>query len=552
MIAWSVDPQIAERQMQAVIFCLVAFGYIDADFDRRERRFVEGHVDALVADRARGIDDPQARAGVVATWTKHYREVLEEMDRDIQCHFTESVAAGESQHDFVVAKLKLGAYELLQRFSPVDQRAMLTVIDALMLADGQIHPNEQAFRDDLAELLQAPIACVDADGTKVEEGRVAHSDPAQLVPVVPVVDPLRPLEWDFADDPETFAAQASADMDLIARVRSLLEAQRVQGRGRLEKAGSFGAFSDESAFLDGHVYVLPSHPARAVELLVIGDLHGCYSCLKAALMQTDFFGRVARYREAPDRHPVPYLVTLGDYIDRGRFSYAGTLRAVLQLYESYPDHVFMLRGNHEYYVEIKGVVMAPVRPSEAMDSIKSRAPKRVLQAYKDLFEAMPNSLVFDQTMYVHAGIPRDATLEKKWRGIHSLNDPEIRFEMMWSDPSEADVIPDALQKENARFPFGRHQFRRFMQTIGCRHMVRGHERVRAGFKRHDTGDEATLATVFSAGGATNRDLPARSSYREVTPMALQVAYADGISTFTPFEIDYARFNDPSLNGFFAS
>ena len=29
MIAWSHDPQVAERQMQAVIFCLVAFAYID-------------------------------------------------------------------------------------------------------------------------------------------------------------------------------------------------------------------------------------------------------------------------------------------------------------------------------------------------------------------------------------------------------------------------------------------------------------------------------------------------------------------------------------------
>ena len=32
-ITWSSDPNVAERQMQAIIFCLVAFGYIDSDFD---------------------------------------------------------------------------------------------------------------------------------------------------------------------------------------------------------------------------------------------------------------------------------------------------------------------------------------------------------------------------------------------------------------------------------------------------------------------------------------------------------------------------------------
>ena len=60
------------------------------------------------------------------------------------------------------------------------------------------------------------------------------------------------------------------------------------------------------------------------------------------------------------------------------FSYAGTLRAVMQLFLAYPDNVFMLRGNHEHYVEIGGKVLAPVRPCEAMDSIKDLAPPEAL------------------------------------------------------------------------------------------------------------------------------------------------------------------------------
>jgi hypothetical protein len=339
-------------------------------------------------------------------------------------------------------------------------------------------------------------------------------------------------------------------MDLIERVLAALAAQRRAGNGKLRGAASFGSFLGQPPFLDQHVYVLPANPAQEVELLVIGDLHGCYSCLKGALMQSDFFTKVERYRKNPVDHPAPYLVLLGDYIDRGRFSYSGILRAVLQLFVSMPEHVFMLRGNHEYYVEIRGQVLAPVRPSEAMDGIKNRASKDVLASYMRLFEELPNMLVFDKTLFVHGGIPRDATLAQKWEGLHSLNDRELRFEMLWSDPSDADAIPEALQAENARFPFGRKQFQRFMSRIGCKTMVRGHERVREGFRLDFDGPEGVLATLFSAGGATNADLPPTSNYREVTPMALTVRYKDGRSTFTPFEIDYARYNDPALNAFF--
>ena len=503
-----------------------------------------------MAERAAAIADATERADVVARWSKHYGEVLDEMDRDILCHFTESVCDGESQQGFVVAKLKLGAFELLGGFSDDDRQSILAAIDELMHADGEVHPNERAFRDDLAKLLDTPLELEEADIEPIEEGVVAFGDAIKPAPRVPDHPLLKPFEWDFASDPEIFAAQAAGDMALIQRALDVLARQRAAGNGKLRGAAGFGAFFGQAPFLDQHVYVLPANPAREVELLVIGDLHGCYSCLKAALMQADFFEKVENHRRDPENHPATYLVLLGDYIDRGRFSYSGTLRAVLQLLTNLPDNVFVLRGNHEYYVEIRGQVLAPVRPSEAMDSIRNRASKDVLAAYMRLFEELPNMLVFDKTLFVHGGIPRDATVEAKWEGLHSLNDKEMRFEMLWSDPSDADVIPEELQAENARFPFGRKQFQRFMGRIGCKTLVRGHERVRDGFRKDYDGPEGVLVTLFSAGGATNADLPETSNYREVSPMALTVRYKDGLSTFTPFEIDYVRYNDPTVNAFF--
>jgi hypothetical protein len=284
---------------------------------------------------------------------------------------------------------------------------------------------------------------------------------------------------------------------------------------------------------------------------VLGDLHGCDSCLKAAIMQSDFFAKVEAFRLDAAKHPEPRLVLLGDYIDRGRFSYNGVLRTVLQLFLAAPDFVYVLRGNHEYYVEYNGRIYGGVRPAEAINTLVHHMPHAMFEAYMRLFEHLPNTLLFGRTLFVHAGIPRDASLREHYADLSSLNDPDLRFQMLWSDPSEADYIPEELQAQNARFPFGRLQFERFMAEIGCTTMVRGHEKIAAGFKTLYEGGRARLLNLFSAGGATNDDLPPDSSYREVTPMALTMHVGPEGTRATPWPIAYERYNDPERNAFFA-
>jgi hypothetical protein len=72
---------------------------------------------------------------------------------------------------------------------------------------------------------------------------------------------------------------------------------------------------------------------------------------------------------------------------------------------------------------------------------------------------MPNMLLFGGLLFVHGGIPRDSTLAERWADLATLNDPDVRFQMMWSDTSTADAIPRQLQEESARFPFGRRKGR---------------------------------------------------------------------------------------------
>jgi hypothetical protein len=336
----------------------------------------------------------------------------------------------------------------------------------------------------------------------------------------------------------------------MQRFLAQLGEQRRAGANRLAGKHTVADFVGERPFLDGHVFVHPAVPGRVYELTVLGDLHGCYSCLKGAVLQADFFAKLEAWR-LDNRKPEPKLVLLGDYIDRGRFSYNGVLRTIMQLYLAAPEHVFPLRGNHEYYIEYRGRIYGGVKPAEAINTLVNHMPGEVFAEYMKLFEELPNMLFFDDMMFVHAGIPRDVDIAAKVHDFAALNDPDLRFQMLWSDPSTADVIPAELQAQNARFPFGKLQFEAFMQKLGCSMLVRGHEKIDAGF-RPMYGDQASLITLFSAGGADNNDLPEESSYRAVTPMAATIRLEAGTAQVTPWLIDYERFNDPKRNRFFAT
>ena len=550
MFNFSSDPYIAENQMRAIIWHLVAVAYIDADFDRREKEFIRTYIKTLVNQRAAAAA-VSVGEDVVARWTEHFDEVLDEVEQRVLGYFHEPTAGGESSAQFVASRLRLGCFELLERFDQEGQEAILQAVERLMLADGVVHPSEQALLDELTALIQVHEE-IELDEIELASTGEVIIAPAQAKPPIAMENHpfLSQFEWDFSQDPQTFERQSTAEMSLLREVVQTLDRQRAAGAGQLAGYSGFSELSPGARFLDGHVWALGPQPDRDYELLVLGDLHGCYSCLKAALMQVDFFKKAQAHADAPQSQPAIYLVFLGDYIDRGRFSFSGTLRAALQLYRKMPEFVFPLRGNHEYYVELGGKVLAPVRPCEAMDAIAPVANNEVFASYMRLFEALPNMLAFGDLLFVHGGIPRSDTFAAEFKGLPSLNGSDLRFQMMWSDPSAAEVIPLALQQASARFPFGRRQFQQFMKRVGSRVMIRGHEKVDEGVRTVYDDPEARLITLFSAGGADNDDLPANSNYRQVRPMALTIRHRAGVSTITPFEIDYRRFNDPRHNAFF--
>jgi uncharacterized tellurite resistance protein B-like protein len=554
MLTFSTNPDVAEQQMNAIIFYLTAFGYIDGDFDFTEKTFVRIYIRQLVTARANAAmpdADGKTRDEVINRFVNHFHEVFEQIDHGVKDLFDEAVADGEDVEKFVYAKLKLRSYEIFQSFEQDNQHELLATIDELIYADGNAHPAEQKFRKELETLLDTHSTLSPADIEILkDQNRVAITDPLAVRTRLEDHPFFSGFEQHYSADPQRLRQQAAGDLELMKRFVAKLEQQRMAGTNRLAGKKTVAEFIGEKPFLDGHVYVHPVVPDRVYELTVLGDLHGCYSCLKGALLQADFFAKLEAWKLDHEK-PEPKLVLLGDYIDRGRFSYNGVLRAVMQLFLAAPEHVFPLRGNHEYYIEYQGRIYGGVKPAEAINTLANHMPGEMFAEYMHMFEALPNMLFFDDLMFVHAGIPRDADVKAKLGDLSGLNDPDVRFQMLWSDPSSADYIPDDLQAQNARFPFGKHQFEAFMQRIGCTMMVRGHEKVDSGFKPIYS-EQTSLISLFSAGGADNADLPEDSSYRTVTPMAATIRLENGTAQVTPWLIDYKRFNDPKRNRFFAS
>lgn len=554
MLTLSSEPDVARQQMLGFILYLAAYAGVDGDFDDSEREFIRRAIRGALEERYGELlaDAPAAlREDTINRLQGHFEGVLDRTANEIEEMTTESVAQAEDNADYVLSRLKVRCYEVLQTLDGAHQKQLIAAAEELIGADGLVHAAEQALHDELAALLAAdrgeaaPVAAARPPVVIEDSGRRDSSGRAPAF--------LAPLERHYSADRAKLQAQLEGDRQRALRVMQQLQQARASGDGRLKGRRSVQEIPAGETFLDGYTWVIRPSPGQRYELTVIGDLHGCYSCLKAALVQSRFFDKLKAYKANPQRLPKPLLIFLGDYIDRGLYSYDGVLRAVLETYLAAPDHVIVLRGNHEWYIAKNQKILPAVGPSEAYSELRPLADDAFFKTFYTLFESLPVTLLFDRMCFVHAGAPPDAIFKQHYEDLSSLNKWPMRFYMMWGDPSAAAIIPPKLQKSpTARFAYGRLQAQGFIETLGAHTVFRGHQIVHEGFRRHYDDGPVLLYTVFSAGGASNADLPRRSNYRRTTPMALTIEYADGTAHVKPWPIDYQRFNDAATNGFYAT
>jgi serine/threonine-protein phosphatase PP1 catalytic subunit len=149
---------------------------------------------------------------------------------------------------------------------------------------------------------------------------------------------------------------------------------------------------------------------------ICGDIHGQYADLL----------RIFDHAKYP---PSTNYLFLGDYVDRGKQGIP-VVCLLLALKITYPEQVFLLRGNHEcsYINQQFGFY----------DECVSMYDYDVWQTFSDLFNCLPVCAIVDDKIFcVHGGISPDL---KNLNQIRKLPRPQeipeegLMCDLLWSDP----------------------------------------------------------------------------------------------------------------------
>ncbi|KQK11962.1 serine/threonine-protein phosphatase PP1 [Brachypodium distachyon] len=223
---------------------------------------------------------------------------------------------------------------------------------------------------------------------------------------------------------------------------------------------------------------------------IAGDIHGQYPDLLRLFELGGF----------PPKHKYLFL---GDYVDRGKQSIE-TMCLLLAYKLKYPEHFFLLRGNHE--------CASISRVYGFYDECKRRYSVRLWRLFADAVFAHlpPAALVDGRILCVHGGLSpqlllRACDLRRDINALPRVPDvPEsgLLCDLLWSDPAAAAGAGGASASsgwgENERgvsYTFGADVVERFLERHDLDLVCRAHQVVEDGYQFF-AGKR--MVTVFSA------------------------------------------------------
>ncbi|EAY07646.1 Ser/Thr protein phosphatase, putative [Trichomonas vaginalis G3] len=209
---------------------------------------------------------------------------------------------------------------------------------------------------------------------------------------------------------------------------------------------------------------------------VVGDIHGnLYDLI-----------RILSMAKMP---PMSRYVFLGDYVDRGQFSYEIVL-LLFALQCQYPNDVVLLRGNHEF-ADVNSVYgffdeMSQLENGQYLYDLMNKA-----------FEWLPIAAIIQNKIFcVHGGISPDlndiSQVEKIERPIKICED-ELLADLMWSDPT-SDTKTYARSTRGLGISYGTSLVHDYLKKNSLTSVLRGHQCVQNGIQKALDGQ---VYTVFS-------------------------------------------------------
>jgi hypothetical protein len=253
-----------------IVELLLTVGYVDGLFHHKEHAYIRRYMESV-----RGLVAGHNGVDLEATFTKLAREVAV---------LGEEVRASGSDA-YVPTRLKVRAVTLFRSFPPAEQTGVLELVRGLMHADGLITQPEKQIYEELIGYFTGPPTPRAAATTATEmqaapstTGKPLILQPAQWLDLQALWHPvLDPLEQTYSPHPVERKSQIDLDYQHVQQAMAVWDRQRAAGNGRLSGVTDIARFPAGTKFLDQHVYVM--RPAGGVEVIVLGDLRGCYGCL---------------------------------------------------------------------------------------------------------------------------------------------------------------------------------------------------------------------------------------------------------------------------------
>lgn len=246
----------------------------------------------------------------------------------------------------------------------------------------------------------------------------------------------------------------------------------------------------------------PNLPTVQAPATVVGDIHGQYFDLTHML---DLNG--------PASVTNKYLF-LGDYVDRGDWS-CEVFFFILSMKVAFPNHVVMIRGNHECdavssYFGFK-------------EECESKYGKPVFYKCLQLFQSLPVGAVLDtggagRFLCVHGGISPHVSSLEQFTDINRFQEPGMNgfmCDVLWSDPIKDDFddgqhaknLSDFLSIDfvsnparGCSFRYGYSAIVKFLATNRLVAIIRAHEVMQEGFRYH-------FQTIMGGGKSQARIMP---------------------------------------------
>lgn len=258
-------------------------------------------------------------------------------------------------------------------------------------------------------------------------------------------------------------------------------------------------------------------------VVIVGDLHGSLHDLL----------RILKICGNP---PTTRYLFLGDYIDRGPLSLE-VITLLVSLYCSYPNHIILLRGNHE----LKSTACKYGFKNEIEMVYSDLA---VFDSFHELFSYMPIAAVlFKEIFCVHGGI---SPILYNLNQITSIQKPildeklDLVNHLLWADPSKT-FNDFSISERGKGITFGEVALVNFFAYSGMKKIIRGHQCVN-GF---DYSLNDRCITVFSSCDYNSKS-PNSSGFIVVSNEAIEPKSLPPIKKLERKDYKFFKYTDVSV------